>query len=168
MNETVNLDDLYKITRQTAFNVAGISEQMGILTTEVRDLKKDFVEMKQQTEDRFAEHEVRMASYEDRIRLTRAQARNVRQSIHQRVRDLLDIRVENGIVAPESLYADKYYRPGFISRCYTDARRDSKLGTPYGETYQRDYHEVLNFISTWQPPTGVDGYKAYLDARRKK
>lgn len=167
MNETVNLDDLYKITQQTAFNVAGISEQMGILTTDVRNLKKELVEMKQQTEDRFTEHEVRMASYEDRIRLTRPQANNVRQSIHARVRELLGIEYENGIVKENCLFADKYLRPGFISRCYTDARRESKLGTPYSETYQRDYSEVLHFIATWEPPTGTEGYTAYLLNRKK-
>lgn len=161
MSET---NALMQVVKQTAFNVANISEQMGILSTEVKSLK---TEMRRQAEKINAMDD-RMQNYEDRVRLTRPQAQNVKFSIHERVKALLNIRYENGVVAGVSLYDDKYYRPGFISRLYADARHESRLGTPYSETYQRDYEEVLSYISRWQPPTGVDGYKSYLDARRKK
>lgn len=157
-------NELMQIVKQTAYNVAGVSEQMGILHNEVNSLK---LEMRRQVEGLQAVND-RMQNYEDRIRLTRSQAQNVRNSIHKRVKDLLDIRYVNDVVATECLYDDKYYRPGFISRLYADARKYSKLGTPYQETYQRDYAEVLEYINLWQPPTGTDGYKAYLDARRKE
>lgn len=161
MSETT---ELMQVVKQTAFNVAGISEQMGIISTEVQNLK---IEVRRQAENIAAVNN-RMQNYEDRIRLTRPQAQTVKSAIHSRAKELLDIRYEDGIVAEECLFADKYFRPGFISRLYTDARRDSKLGTPYYETYQRDYAEVLDYIAGWQPPTGVEGYKKYLLDRKNK
>ena len=161
MNE---IQELTQIVKQTAFNVASISEQMGLISKEVRDLK---IGQRELSEGLKAVND-RMQNYEDRIRVTRPQAQNIRNSIHARTAILLHIEYENGIVKPESMFADKYYRQGFISRCYTDARKSSRLGTPYTETYQRDYDEVLHFISGWEPPTGVEGYKSYLDARRRK
>lgn len=163
MNETVNLDDLYKITQQTAFNVAGISEQIGIICTELQKVKN---EQRRQAE-KINQIGDRMENYESRIRVDRSDADKIRQSIHARVRELLGIEYENGIVKENCLFADKYLRPGFISRCYTDARRESRLGTPYYETYQRDLAEVLRFIATWQPPTGTEGYTTYLLNRKK-
>lgn len=161
MSETT---ELMQVVKQTAFNVAGISEQMGILSTEVQNLK---LEVRKQAESIAAVND-RMQNYEDRIRLTRPQAQNVKSSIHTRVKNLLGIRYEDGVVADDCLYDDKYFRPGFISRLYADARKESKLGTPYSETYQRDYEEVLDYIAGWVPPTGVLGYKAYLNARKKR
>ena len=161
MSET---SELMEIVKQTAFNIAGISEQMGILATEVKNIK---LEQRKQAE-RIAAVNDRMQNYEDRIRVGRPEAQNIRRAIHARVCDLLDIKYENGVVASDSLYADKYYRSRFISRCYVDARKDSRLGTPYYETYCRDYEEVLDYISRWEPPTGTEGYKAYLEARMRK
>lgn len=91
----------------------------------------------------------RMQNYEDRIRCTRQMSQNIRNSIHARTAELLGIVYVDGIIKDSvGLYNDKYYRSGFISRCYADSRKQSKLGTPYTETYQRDYEEVLSFINT--------------------
>ena len=158
------INDVMKIVKQTAFNVQGISEQMGIISAEVKAMK---LEQRKQANEIQALND-RMQNYEDRVRVTRSMSQNIKNSIHARVRELLKIEYINGVVTAESIYADKYYRPGFISRCYTDARKESRLGTPYSETYQRDYEEVLEFINKWVPPTGVEGYMSYLDLRRKK
>lgn len=161
MSEATELMDVVK---QTAFNVAGISEQMGILTTEIKNIK---LEQRRQAEGPAAVND-RMQNYEDRIRVSRSEAQNIRRSIHGRVCDLLNIHYINGVVASECIYDDKFYRGRFISRCYVDARKESRLGTPYYETYCRDYQEVLDYIARWVPPTGVEGYKAYLEIRMKK
>lgn len=161
MSETTELMDVVK---QTAFNVAGISEQMGILTTEIKTIK---LEQRRQAEGLAAVND-RMQNYEDRIRVSRSEAQNIRRSIHERVCELLGIHYLDGVVANDCLYADKYYRGRFISRCYVDARNESRLGTPYYETYSRDYQEVLDYIARWVPPTGVEGYKAYLEMRMRK
>jgi hypothetical protein len=70
------------------------------------------------------------------------------------------------------MQADKYYRGGFISRCYADARKYSRLGNPYYTTLARDVEETIHYIENWFPEisydglTGVEAYKRYLDARR--
>ena len=158
-------NELMEVVKQTAFNVAGISEQMGILTNSVRELK---LEQTKQAKNIEAINN-RMQNYEDSVRVTRSQAQNIRNSVHARAAQLLNIHYKDGIITDETgLYNDKYYRSGFISRLYVDARKQSRLGTPYSETLRRDYEECLKYISEWNPPTGTDGYKAYLDARRKK
>lgn len=167
--ELSDKNELMEIVKQTAFNVAGISEQMGILATSVKEMKREIVEVKQDLSAFKEQTDNRMQSYEDRMRVSRTQAQNIRNSIHARTAELLEITYKNGVISsPKGLYNDKYYRSGFISRTYVDARRQSRLGTPYSETLVRDYPEVLDYINQWIPPTGVDGYKAYLDARRKK
>lgn len=107
MSESMELMDVVK---QTAFNVASISEQMGILSTEVKSIK---IEQRRLAEGLAAAND-RMQNYEDRIRLTRPQAQNIRSTIHKRAADLLGITYVNGTVSPESLFNDKYYRPGFM------------------------------------------------------
>ena len=162
-------NELMDIVKQTAFNIASVSEQMGILSSNVKDLKRDVIGIKQDIDDYKTKTDLRMQSYEDSVRVSRTQAQNIRNSIHARAAELLGIVYKDGVITDKvGLYNDKYYRSGFISRCYVDARKQSRLGTPYTETLKRDYEEVLKFINEWDPPTGKEGYKAYLDARRKK
>lgn len=168
MNEVKRTNDLMEIVEKTAFNVATISEQIGMVATEVRALKLENMKIKEEMSSGFQKIGNRIRSYEDRIRVTRQQAQNIRNAIHQRAAVLLNIYYKDGTVADECLYADKHYRSGFIFRIYVDARNQSRLGTPYYETYQKDVEEVLNYINSWIPPTGVEGYKAYLDKRREE
>lgn len=162
MNETT---ELMNVVKQTAFNVATISDQMGIITSEVKNLKLEQIRLA----DGLDKVNSRMQKYEDNVRVTRHQAQNLRNTIHAKAATLLEIEYKDGIITTErGLYNDKYYRSGFISRLYVDARKQSRLGTPYTETLQRDYEECLKFIADWNPPTGVEGYKRYLDARRRK
>ena len=162
MNETT---ELMNVVKQTAFNVETISDQMGIITSEVKNLKLEQIRLA----DGLDKVNSRMQKYEDNVRVTRHQAQNLRNTIHAKAATLLEIEYKDGIITTErGLYNDKYYRSGFISRLYVDARKQSRLGTPYTETLQRDYEECLKFIADWNPPTGVEGYKRYLDARRRK
>ena len=157
-----NSNDLMAIMQMATMNISNLGKQMGIISSQITEQA-----------GRLDRLEGRMQVYEDKIRIDRNQARRIRNAIHARVNELLDIRHENGVVAQESLYNDKYYKGGFISRCYTDARNHSSLGTPYTETYNKDYEEVINYVSRWDPEmsfkgvSGVAGYKAYLDERRK-
>ena len=162
-------NELMTVVKQTAFNVASISEQMGILNNAVKELKLEQIKQAEQFESFRSRTEDRMQSYEDKLPVTRMQAQNLRNSIHARAALLLDIHYKDGIIEDEiGLYNDKYYRGGFISRLYSDARKQSRLGTPYYATYARDVEEVLDFINEWIPPAGVEGFKRYLDARRRK
>lgn len=163
-NAVVEFSQILEAMKLNALTAKEHSEQLGLVLANQKRQDESIEEIR--SEISLMNH--RMTNYEDRVRVMRTQAQNIRNSIHQRVANLLNIRYENGIITNnEGLYNDKYYRGGFISRCYVDGRRHSNLGTPYTETLQRDYGEVLEFINTWEPPTGVSGYKQYLDARRR-
>ena len=154
-------DDVFALMRMATMNINTLGKQMGVITGQLSEFN-----------GRLSNIEGRMQTYEDRIRVDRDQARRLRSAIHARVNELLGIHHEGGVVAQESLFNDKYYKGGFISRCYTDARNHSRLGTPYTETFVKDYQETLDYISKWDPEmsfngvSGTEGYKKYLDERR--
>lgn len=164
-NEITELDQIVNAMKLAAMTAREHSEQLGLILANQKKQDENIEDLRNSVT--MINH--RMQNYEDRIRCDRNMSRNIRNSIHARSAELLNIVYVDGIIRdPVGLHNDKYYRSGFISRCYVDARKHSKLGTPYTETYQRDYQEVLDYIAKWQPPTGVEGYKSYLDARRHK
>lgn len=168
-NEILSNSDIKEMLQITAMNQKSISEQMGIVTSAVKEIRGNVADVKNEINVL----NERMQGYEDRIRIDRNQARRLRNAIHARCNDLLGIVYENGVVTQESLFADKHYKGGFIGRCYKDARDHSELGTPYTETYVKDYDEVMRYVSAWEPEmayagiSGVAGYKLYLDERRR-
>ncbi len=151
------------VVKHTAFNIQTVSEQMGLLQTEMKGVK---LEQMRQAEQ-IGTISDRMEMYEQRLNVDRNEANNIRSSIHRRVVDLLGLRYEDGVIVPECREDDVRYRGKFIQRCYVDARKDSYLGTPYYATYRKDYQEVLDYIGRWVPSLGVQGYKDYLDQRAK-
>lgn len=159
----MNGTEMMQLMQQATLNISSLGEQMGVIKRTVSDVSS-----------RVAAVENRMQSYEDRLRLTRDQARRVKGAIHERVNYILEIEHDSGVVARECLSDDKKYRGKFISRCYHDARTHSRLGTPYYETFQRDYDEVLEYIKLWEPEVDFDGlsgteaYKRYLDIRAEE
>ena len=159
MSDTIDMSQLLQITQNTAMSVNAQSKQMGLVLGTVEDLKQDVGEIK--TELDVLKHETVV---------TRFQANRIQAAIHGRVAELLKLEFDGGKVADSSVGTDKKYRGGFISRCYTDARRKSKLGTPYYATLRCDFNEVIEYIEAWEPEVsgGVDGYKHYLDIRREE
>lgn len=151
------LEKLMELNLQTAGNVNAISQQLGIISSKVDSLGLEVASVKD-----------RMQTYEDAIRVSRPQADAIRRAIHARACELLGIRYKDGIVEKESLAADMRYRSGFISKAYSDARKYSFLGTPYYETARKDYVAVLDYINGWAPQAGVEGYKMYLDERKRR
>ena len=158
-NETVNMSQLLQITQNTAMSVNAQSKQMGLILGTVEDLKQDVGAIKE---------EISVLKHETTV--TRFQANRIQSAIHNRVAELLKLEFDGGKVADESITTDSKYRGGFISRCYTDARRKSKLGTPYYATLRCDFNEVMEYIEAWEPEVsgGKDGYKHYLDIRREE
>ena len=161
MNEIGNraetmLDKLMEINLQTAGNVNALSQQLGIISGKVDNLGLEVADVKD-----------RMKTYEDAIRVSRPQADSIKRAIHARACSVLSIRYQDGIATPDSIWNDTLYRPGFISKIYSDARKFSMLGTPYYETAKKDYGAVLDYINGWLPQVGVEGYKNYLDDRRR-
>ena len=158
-NEPFDMNKLLQITQNTAMSVNAQSKQMGLLIGTVEELKQDVGEVKQ---------EIGILKHE--ITVTRSQANRIQSAIHNRVAELLKLEFDGGKVADSSIETDSKYRSGFLSRCYTDARRKSKLGNPYYSTLRCDFNEVMEYIEAWEPEVsgGRDGYKRYLDIRREE
>ena len=158
INEHKNneINELMLISRNMLAGINGLGEQMGVVNSRLGRL-----------ETKTSNIEDRMNKYEDELRVTRPQADSIRRAIHQRINKLLDIRYEDGVVVSECIRDDKLYKPGFISKCYSDSRKYSDLGTPYYETLRKDYVGVLDYINGWAPEVGVSGYRIYLDERRR-
>ena len=151
-------DDLLNIVRTTAMNVNSISEQMGLINTAVNEHTRRIVAL-----------ESRLDGHERTETINRAQGRQMKRAVLSRVRELLEIKLESGKVADESIETDVLYTSGFRNRLYFDAKTHSKMGETYPETLRVDFDEVMQYISSWYPegvPGGVDGYKRYLDIRR--
>ena len=158
-NETFDMNQLLQITQNTAMSVNAQSKQMGLILGTVEELKQDVGEIK---------NEMEVLKHETTV--TRFQANRIQSAIHTRVAEILKLEFDGGKVADGSIKTDAKYRGGFISRCYTDARRKSKLGTPYYATLRCDFNEVIEYVAAWVPEVsgGVDGYKRYLDIRREE
>lgn len=152
-------EEIMNMLQLAAFNNKQVSEQMGLMVKKVGDM-----------EGRVEVIEDRMQKYEDRVRVSRSQAQEIRNAIHKRVDTILNIEHEGGVVSDSSVAADVRYKGGFISRCYKDARENSRLGTPYYETLTKDFDETMEYIEGWRPNVdgGVEGYKRYLDIRRNE
>lgn len=161
MGELMAPADMMEMMKMTTMNISNMSKQMGVLSAQVTENTNEIASIKSWMQKHEAEETV-----------NRDQARRIRTAIHARVNKLLDINYKDGTTTRESLYADKHYKSGFISKCYADSRKYSRLGTPYTETLRRDIDVTVQYISTWVPEcawdglTGVEGYKRYLEARR--
>lgn len=157
---TTNEDiDLLQVARLNTLNINGLSQQMGLMNVRMDQIVK-----------RMDGYSNRLDVLEQRTTINRAESRRIKSSIMSRVNYLLKIKFEGGKVADSSIIDDIRYRGKFISRCYDDAKKHSKMGQTYPETLKCDFAEVLEYIESWVPEVdgGVEGYKRYLDVRREK
>lgn len=159
-------EKLTNIVKQTAMNVQAVAQQMGIMVAGLNELKGHM----NVTDQKLEQMDSRMSGWEERERISVSEANRLRKAIHARCFSLLGIIHSNGVVAEESMPDYKKYFGKFCSRCYTDARNKSRLGTPYYDTRKQDYEEFMNYISSWEPEvsydsmTGTLAYKTYLDS----
>ena len=160
-------DDLKQIVAQTAMNISAISEQMGVIAGQVKNLRAIQIEHG----NRITDLENWKQHHEEHERVDRNQARRIKSAVHARVDYILGMEFTGGLVAKECMAIDRRYRGAFFSRCYVDARKYSDLGTPYYETYAKDVEAVIHYIENWEPEveyagkTGTKAYIAYLDDR---
>lgn len=161
-----DIDGLKELMSLTARNVYAQSEQIGQLLGTVVELKQDFGSVKRE----ISTIKDDLGDVKQELTVTRFQANRIQSAIYNRVAELLKLDFDGGKVANGSIEMEERYRGGFISRCYTDARRKSKLGTPYYATLRCDFKEVMEYIEAWEPEVkgGRDGYMQYLDIRREK
>ena len=158
-NELVDMSQLLQITKNTAMNINGLSQQMGLINARMNTFN-----------DRLDSIQESVDGVKAEITVTRSQANRLRRSIHERVAVVLKLKREGGRVADCSIHDDTAYRKAFISRLYFDAREKSKLGTPYYDTLRADFAETMDYINAWFPEVegGTEGYKRYLDIRHKE
>lgn len=158
-NESSDLDKLLQLSQNNAMSINGIARSLGVIQSGLEE---------------HAERIVALEAFRDKTeqekRVNRSEGDRLKKAVLSRVKYLLSIDTDDGMVAEEQIEFEQRYRPGFISRCYSDARYHSKLGTPYYETLHKDFDEVLEYISAWEPEVkgGVVGYMRYLDIRREK
>ncbi len=159
MNEVSTMEQVLESLKLSAMTTQRVSEQMGLLVSKVN-----------QHEDKLQRLEDRQNYYENNIRITRSQGKQLKKAVIGRVNDLLKIRFEGGVVAPECIETDRKYRGGFIARCYTDAKRDGVMSECYWETPRGDYDKCMEYIGAWVPQVdgGTEKYKEYLDIRREE
>lgn len=150
--------DLLQLARLNTVNINGLSQQMGLMNDRMDSLMK-----------RMDSHDNRLGVLEHNTTVNRAEAKRLQRAVVGRVTYLLGIEREGGRVADSDIPNDMCYRNQFISRCYYDAKTNSKMGLTYSETLKCDFNEVLEYIEAWEPEVdgGVEGYKHYLDLRRE-
>jgi len=150
---------LVRLAELNTAAINGLSNQMGLVNDRIDELSR-----------KFDNHDGRLVVLEHNTIVNRAEKRQIRKAVMNRVNTLLGIEFEGGRVADGSVVIDQLYRGGFISRCYTDAKNHSKMGESYGETLKTDFNEVLEYIESWVPEVegGKEGYMHYLDIRREE
>ena len=157
---------LEAIVEQTALNVQAVVSQMGVLVAGFNDLKNHM-----NTTDQAIERlDTRMDGWEERERISVSDSRRLKLAIHSRCFYILGIKHSKGVVSEKSMSDYKKYFAKFCSRCYTDARNKSRLGTPYYDTRKQDFEETMKYIENWEPEvsfggfTGTVTYKMYLNS----
>lgn len=157
--ELTGMNEVMEALKLSAMTSQRVSEQMGLLTTKVN-----------QHEEKIQALEDKQAYYENNLRITRSQGKNLKRTVIGRVNTLLGIRFDGGKVADDCIETDQKYRGGFISRCYTDAKRAGVMAECYWETPRSDYDKCIEYIEAWVPQVdgGTAKYKEYLDIRREE
>lgn len=160
------MDQLQNIVNQTAINTRSISQQLGIIASAVTDLKAHA----DQTDQKIEDMGNRMTGWEQRERVTPSEANRIKTAVKAKCYSLLGIEHEGGVISEEDIQIYKQYFGKFCSRCYTDARNKSRLGTPYYDTRKQDFEETMKYIENWEPEvsfggfTGTVAYKMYLNS----
>ena len=157
--ELTGMNEVMEELKLSAMTSQRVSEQMGLITTKVGKLETEVAAIKD-----------RQQYYEDNLRITRSQGKILKQAVTGRVNRILDIRFDGKKVADDCIETDQKYRGGFISRCYTDAKRAGVMAECYWETPRADYDKCIEYIEAWVPQVdgGTAEYKRYLDIRREE
>ena len=168
MNQNYAQNDVMEAMKQAAVNITAISQQLGVVAGQIVSLQAENIDQN----NRITDLELWKTHHDETDRVSRDQARRIKNAIHARVNHVLGLELKGGLVAKECMDIDKKYRSAFYRKCYIDARKYSNLGDPYTETCKKDYQACLDYFETWVPECEYDGkigtgaYLAYLDDRR--
>lgn len=70
------------------------------------------------------------------------------------------------IIGDDDLDYQKYFR-SFISKLYTNARKEAGLGSKINRTRKGDYQRVIDYIEAWTPKGGCAAFKEEIDNKAK-
>ena len=147
-NENTNfgLQTIVNLIGSNALTTNQLSKQMGVVITNIDELRSDMNGVKNDIEELKYNTEV-----------TSEQAKKINSLARKRVFEILG---EDGCEIA------KYYRT-FIMRCYHDCRNEAGLGHCISATKKGDYQRVLNYIDAWIPKSGIAHLKNEIDERAK-
>ena len=156
MSNEYDFTEVANVVKQTAFNVAGMNEQMGLMKSAIDNLKIGHARL----EDKVISNEDEFGRFKESLRQReRVEAEEVQEyddAIRNRIGDMLGQRNRM------DLYG------AFARKCWIDSKRHSYMRGKSGVDTKRMYHnDVLNYIGTWEPyGYGVDGYIHHIDESR--
>ena len=139
VGEQVDIGALLQITQNTAMSTNALSQQMGLIAHQVNENAQEIVVLKE-----------RMTTHERTVTLTNYQAKEMFNAVQSVVRERV------GYPSP--------YFGAFCRKCWSDAKKHSKVAQTYQFTLQVDFDECMGYIGSWYPEgySGVDAYKAHL------
>lgn len=157
---TTETSDPMELMRLAAFNINGLSQQMGIMNKTVTQIKDDVSELRSEMVD--AKADIKGLKDDQFVDLIKAD--NIRKSAQTRVAKLLGIEFdERGGVTDDSRFNYTHYYSKFVGRLHCDARNAGLEGPRIYATPRKNYHPLIDFINEWVPLRGVEGLKSYYD-----
>lgn len=143
-NNNFDLQTIVNLIGSNALTTNQLSKQMGIVITNIDELRADMNGMKNDIED---------LKYNAEI--TSEQAKRINLLARKRVYEIL---------GEDEYERTKYYRT-FIMRCYHDCRVEAGLGHCISATKKGDYQRAVNYIEGWLPKNGITRLKNEIDER---
>lgn len=143
-NGDFNFQQLLNITGQTAMNVNQMSQQMGIMASQVSKIN-----------DKVDNLDGRMYQLENNEEITTAQKNEIIRKVSKRAFEIIG----------DDLYEQEKYKQIFIKRLYADAKKYTGLGARTECTKKGDYQRVIDYIEAWTPSCGCANLKRRADEK---
>ena len=164
-NEIISMDTITESIKE----LGDFSKQLATSTNQlVESTKAIFIELTENKEkiklintalssiqEKVSDHSNRLDQLELNEEITSEQEIVIRDSAKKRVFT---------IIGDDVLDYQKYFR-SFISKLYTNARKEAGLGSKISKTRKGDYQRVINYIEAWVPKKGCSGLKEEVDTK---
>lgn len=145
------------IAKKNALSIASTTENLNqvsnILSTTIPALQQDIVSVTKQVS--LINQDI--IDLKENEEITTSQNENIQRAARRRVYEILGVKETDHSC---------YYRV-FISRLYSEAKKNAGLGSSISRTRKGDYESVMNFIESWIPSCGISELKSYVDRMAK-
>ena len=159
MNDiTENIKELGKFSKQLAVSTNQLAESTKAIFIELAENKEKINLINNalsSIQEKVSNHSTRLDQLELNEEITSEQEIVIRDSAKKRVFT---------IIGDDVLDYQKYFR-SFISKLYTNARKEAGLGSKISKTRKGDYQRVINYIEAWTPKNGCAGLKEEIDIK---